>query len=355
MNTLVLPISSLFFDEDIAFYRRYSTVLIGASSDLENAPNQFFDEVIRVPPVTDPMFMDKLENIVRNYAITNIVSRHPYVYAYLEKNLENLPYQIELDSMSTQEILVEKYGKVCGLQETIKSKIGESRYSIEMERFLVPSIMRIEKVYGESSLDKVIKLAEIVSDLNLGDIVEVGVFFGKSGYALSEFSSIFCKGNVLLVDSWDAENSIQFSRDGSLAQLSRSWDWDLVFNSFLVNMNDISRNHNFNYLKKTSKEASHIYKQLKRVTTAEFGTVNYLGSIALLHVDANHDYLSVKSDIESWVPLVQNDGWVIFDDYEWALGDGVKRAVDEYISRNPDKIQETFKFGKSLVMRINNV
>ena len=121
-----------------------------------------------------------------------------------------------------------------------------------------------------------------------------------------------------------------------------------------MHLTEVSRNNNFNYLKATSAEASKIFKQTKSVTTANFGTTNYLGSIALLHIDANHDYFNVTNDIKAWVPLVQNDGWVVFDDYEWALGDGVMRAVDEYISRNPGKIKETFKFDKSLFMKVKN-
>ena len=51
--------------------------------------------------------------------------------------------------------------------------------------------------------------------------------------------------------------------------------------------------------------------------------------IDLLFIDGDHSYKGVSADITKWIPLVSPDGIVLFHDY--ALYDGVKRAVDELI------------------------
>lgn len=51
-----------------------------------------------------------------------------------------------------------------------------------------------------------------------------------------------------------------------------------------------------------------------------------------MHVDAGHDYRSVKADLETWWPLLSERGVLIGDDYDpsGASWPGVKEAVDEF-------------------------
>ena len=50
-------------------------------------------------------------------------------------------------------------------------------------------------------------------------------------------------------------------------------------------------------------------------------------SFAWVHLDARHDYPSVRADIAAWAPKVQRGGWLSGDDYdEWAWP-GVVQAV----------------------------
>lgn len=52
--------------------------------------------------------------------------------------------------------------------------------------------------------------------------------------------------------------------------------------------------------------------------------------LGFLHIDADHDYGSVKCDLEDFVPFCQ--GWTVCHDYGRESLPGVEQAVDEYLS-----------------------
>jgi hypothetical protein len=54
-------------------------------------------------------------------------------------------------------------------------------------------------------------------------------------------------------------------------------------------------------------------------------------SFAWVHIDARHDYPSVRADIEAWAPKVQSGGWLSGDDYDEHWWPGVVRAVGEML------------------------
>ena len=57
------------------------------------------------------------------------------------------------------------------------------------------------------------------------------------------------------------------------------------------------------------------------------------GFFDIVYLDASHDYLSVKADIQAWLPKVKKGGVLCGDDYirGW---DGVIQAVDEAFGDN---------------------
>jgi len=52
-------------------------------------------------------------------------------------------------------------------------------------------------------------------------------------------------------------------------------------------------------------------------------------SLDWVHLDACHDYNSVKTDIQAWLPKVKTGGWLSGDDYDQLDWPGVCRAVEE--------------------------
>ena len=56
-------------------------------------------------------------------------------------------------------------------------------------------------------------------------------------------------------------------------------------------------------------------------------------SFEWVHLDARHDYASVKADIEAWLPKVKRGGWLSGDDYNEEKWPEVVRAVGDVLPR----------------------
>lgn len=54
-------------------------------------------------------------------------------------------------------------------------------------------------------------------------------------------------------------------------------------------------------------------------------------SIDWVHLDARHDYESLKADIAAWQPKLTADGWLSGDDYDHEKWPDVVRAVSELL------------------------
>ena len=54
-------------------------------------------------------------------------------------------------------------------------------------------------------------------------------------------------------------------------------------------------------------------------------------SLDWVHLDARHDYVSVKNDIEAWLPKLQTGGWLSGDDYDNVKWPEVVRAVRDLL------------------------
>jgi hypothetical protein len=56
-------------------------------------------------------------------------------------------------------------------------------------------------------------------------------------------------------------------------------------------------------------------------------------SLDWVHLDARHDYASVKADIGAWLPKIRKGGWLSGDDYDEQKWPEVVQAVDELLPR----------------------
>jgi hypothetical protein len=64
-------------------------------------------------------------------------------------------------------------------------------------------------------------------------------------------------------------------------------------------------------------------------------------SIDWVHLDARHDYESVKADIATWLPKVKPGGWISGDDYDPSKWPEVTKAVGEMLpGAEPWSIQQ---------------
>ena len=56
-------------------------------------------------------------------------------------------------------------------------------------------------------------------------------------------------------------------------------------------------------------------------------------SLDWVHLDARHDYASVKADIRAWLPKVKPGGWLSGDDYDKLKWPEVVKAVGDLLPR----------------------
>ena len=56
-----------------------------------------------------------------------------------------------------------------------------------------------------------------------------------------------------------------------------------------------------------------------------------VASLEWVHLDARHDYASVKADIEAWRPKIKSGGWLSGDDYDEAKWPEVVQAVNDVL------------------------
>ena len=136
-------------------------------------------------------------------------------------------------------------------------------------------------------------------------IVEVGAWTGRSTLAWLDNT----KGNVLVVDEW--KGSTEGDLVDILARMGSEWAWrEFVYNT--------RHSSNLEIMKMESTLAAELCREQGRTFQCVF-------------IDASHDYASVKSDIEVWLPLVESGAVICGHDYRLDSIPGVKQAVDELL------------------------
>jgi predicted O-methyltransferase YrrM len=73
-----------------------------------------------------------------------------------------------------------------------------------------------------------------------------------------------------------------------------------------------------------------------RVTLLRSNSLEYPWKepIAILHIDADHEYQAVWNDIQKYIPFLVVDGIVVFDDYDVSHA-GVTKAVHRLLAEEP--------------------
>jgi len=138
-------------------------------------------------------------------------------------------------------------------------------------------------IEGWMDIDELEWLCETAE--KMGTVVEIGAWKGRSTIALLRG----CKGVVFSVDPWRKHPE--------------------GYREFLYNTSEFD---NLAIFKMSSLKAASMFN----------------GSpVDMVFIDANHEYESIKSDIEAWLPKTKKI--ICGHDYGDPLSPGVKQAVDE--------------------------
>lgn len=178
-----------------------------------------------------------------------------------------------------------------------------------------------EQWYGDSQANEVANLAASVKD-NAGYFIEIGVWQGVSfSYIARAVDPIV----LCAVDTWrgNEDESTLTGVEHSSVTVAKTRD---VKQEFIDNMQSEGITNYAIYPMHWRDFLTALYP---------YGSINGDKGIAFLHIDASHDYESVKANIEAALPFMLSGSVMCGDDYLTAsdnrddLHGGVMRAVKE--------------------------
>jgi predicted O-methyltransferase YrrM len=147
------------------------------------------------------------------------------------------------------------------------------------------------------------------SDTDQHHFVEIGSWKGKSStYMGVEILNSGKKIRFDCVDTWEGSEE-HFDKDNPsyepLLDIPNG-----LYNEFMNNIQPIKSV--INDIRMKSVGASKLYED---------------ESLDFVFIDAAHDYVSVKEDIEHWFPKIKIGGYIAGDDYVWPP---IHKAVNDY-------------------------
>lgn len=205
-------------------------------------------------------------------------------------------------------------------------------------------------IYGESNDDKLAAMMGIFASTPAGDVVEIGSLMGRSASVLLYLAWRYRIGPVLTIDPWRPDAAIQRGSPTEFNSLVDEWDFEVLSEGFMVNMIPF-RTDDHAHMRLASENAFKVYANGEAILSPMGGRVAYVGKIAAIHIDGNHDYDCVKKDCELWLGRMLPGSWLILDDYIWSHGDGPYRAGNELLHDQPDRIECAFVCGKALFVK----
>jgi hypothetical protein len=333
--------------------RQWGRRTVGASSIAADPNAGLFDAWEPLPFIGEAGFLEALAALVERHGVTTLFTPHAPTFHLLEQSLPDRLPGLTLWGSGPFE---RQMGRVrAALADGQAAVAAASAYGQGPSRlpaaFLGGLLTQAETIHGECAREKMLAICGIVPGAPKGDLVEIGALFGKSSYVLNRVAAWCGVGATLCVDPWDLGLSVQTDAPTHIQQASGGWDWDVVYQGFLVAMSGCATRP-FNYLRMTSAEAAAFYAKEREVRSPEFGTMKTTGSIAVLHLDGNHDEAAVAQDFALWGPHVLPGGWIIFDDYHWPHGEGPRRVADRAIADYGPRAARHFVAGGAMFVHL---
>lgn len=208
-------------------------------------------------------------------------------------------------------------------------------------------------IYGESNDDKLAAMAGIFADAPAGDVVEIGTLMGRSAFVLLYLARRHRIGPLLSIDPWLPFNSIMQDAPTGIRAMVDEWDYDVMRDGFVVNMVPFFGGDHA-HLMVPSERAFQAYSRGESMQSSFYGEAKYSGGIAVLHIDGNHDYDSVRNDRDLWLTRMLPNSWLILDDYIWTHGDGPNRIGNDLLHEAPDRVVRAFVCGKALFVKFRH-
>lgn len=330
--------------------------VVGASSLGYDPSRERYPAWVQLPFITQPEFDTAFRQAISDFKISGVYTPNPVIWNYLKRMLKTLALGVSLVNDAPFDGEMHAYRLVCGearaqIENPLPLGLADKPNRQLSEIELAALFHHAELIPGMCDREKRSALCEIARYVPQGDVVEIGSWWGKSAFILARLAHCHGIGNLLCVDPWSNDHLVQKDEGSLVDAASAQVDAEEALTVFSINLLPYSAQH-INYLRMPSVAGAQHYRSTPDVATSTFGNTTYSGHIALLHIDGNHHYDSVKADIAAWCDLVIAGGWIIVDDYIWPYGDGPKKAGDEFLSENFDRIDIALVMGGALFLRL---
>lgn len=173
---------------------------------------------------------------------------------------------------------------------------------------------------GGCSLEKAYIMAWLIANFKLKSTVDIGVYTGRSLFPQALAHKRFSNGIVYGIDPWDSE----LARENDNKELKEAID-DFLDKTDLSEIGCEVARYNF---EKGFNDHCVLIKKKSEDAIAQFKDKNII--FDLIHIDGNHDTEMVMKDIDLYLPLLTEKGFVVMDDITW---DSVKPAFDAVNSK----------------------
>ena len=355
--TLVFPATHPDGLKYLAAAHERGECVVAATSEWSSEVAATTGELLLLPYVHDTSFAAAFLNLLKDQAIGRVYAPVAAVHSWLNRFIAERQLSVRLVGESP---IQREVGRFRQLMTTVTSYrgfiddcAGDDSGLTDLE---IGAVFRMaDHIYGESSEEKIAAMMAIFSSAPKGDVIEIGSLAGKSASVLTLLAKRYAIGNVLAIDPWQSEAATQHdSPDTVRIHMVGEWEYEMLPKNFTINMIPTGLGC-FNYLQCASENGFEKYQSGHTVTSKEFGTIEYQGAIAVIHIDGNHDYEKVKLDCKLWLPLLAQNGWLILDDYLWAHGNGPHRVGNDLLVNREAEIERSFVCGKALFVKFRPV
>ena len=158
------------------------------------------------------------------------------------------------------------------------------------------------------------------------NFLEIGVFHGVTSRNVCEVLYLLhgSKFKFTGIDLFLSKQEVL--KDEYIPNTKFSNPLKTIYYKYIIRLDPYSVESVLKLLKKF-KENTNIIKGdsnhvLKNIDLKEFDYV---------FLDGGHRYETVRQDLENLVPVIENGGIILCDDYDLSYAPGVKRAIDEYV------------------------
>jgi hypothetical protein len=328
--------------------------VVGASSVADDPARSEYDTWEDLPYVSDPAFDAALAALMARHRVSAVYAPHFVVWSHLDEHLAEIAPGAQLSGADRPQDHEQAYRALQTRMAADSPAVFTPAFPPQTPLTLLEKsglVRLMNTIPGMCAEEKALAVIEIMRHAPKGDVVEIGSWWGRSAALFVWLAGRYDIGKVLSVDPWISDAMPQ--GDALLDRTSAELDTEQALRMFEINLAPLAGDR-LNYLRARAEDAAALYGPGLMVRTESFGETRYEGAIAVLHIDGNHAEHHAALDTALWTPHVRPGGWIIFDDYEWAFGDGPRKVADAYLEANRARIAAVFQAGPALFVQLRS-